>query len=229
MSLFVAPVSVIKKLEKLFRNILWNDKDGNHKSHLVKYDVVTCEKSRGGLGVKKLQILNSSLIMKWLWRFGTEKEALWRIIIAEKYGEEPFGWNSKISKAAYGCSVWKGICKFFSPFSSNIRMQVGDGNNTSFWGDRWIADIPLREQFPAVYAVCENKGAAVAEVRTIENGLINWNLNISRRVHDNVINELTTLLHLLDNFQSTGINDLDYRVWQRQILNGTFSVKSCYH
>lgn len=38
MSLFIAPASVVKKLERIFRNFLWNDKDNNHKSHLVRWD-----------------------------------------------------------------------------------------------------------------------------------------------------------------------------------------------
>lgn len=109
MSLFVAPVSVIKKLERVFRNFLWDDKDNNHKTHEVKWDVANLTKDQGGLGVKQLRSLNIALIMKWLWRFGNKKIALWRTIVAEKYGEDPFGWYTKKTKASYGCSIWRGV------------------------------------------------------------------------------------------------------------------------
>lgn len=194
MSLFMAPIATIKKLERLFRNFLWNDKDGSKKTHLVRREMAKCNKDNGGLGVKDLKMLNASLLMKWMWQFGYEKLALWRIIVAEKYGEDSFGWLTKPTKKAYGCSVWKPICKNVEFFSFNCKMQVGDGSLTSFWGDRWLTDTPLKDLYPDVYAVSVGKEATVAEVRILDNDMISWNLNISRRVYDGVILELTSLL-----------------------------------
>lgn len=166
MSLFIAPASVVKKLERIFRNFLWNDKENLHRAHLVGWEVVNCPKDKGGLGIKQLHYFNIALIMKWLWRFGCERDALWRIIVAENNGEDILGWFPKFPKSACGCSVWKGISNFLELFISNYKLQVGNGALTSFWGDTWLAPMPLKVQFPSVFAAANNKEKIVAEVRS---------------------------------------------------------------
>ncbi|XP_026410093.1 uncharacterized protein LOC113305226 [Papaver somniferum] len=174
-------------------------------------------------------MMNIALIMKWLWRFGCEKTTLWRTIVAE-HDKDPLGWSTKTQKSAYGCSIWKGVCKFDEDFKSNYMMQVGDENHTSFWNDIWISNIPLRVQFPATYAISGSKSAVAAEVIVFESGMVSWNLDIYRRVYDGVITELTSLLLLLDNFQSNSTTtDSDKRIWLGEKANGIFSVKSCYN
>ena len=48
-------------------------------------------KSSGGLGLGSLENKNWALFAKWWWRFGEEKETLWRRLIASKYGENKWG------------------------------------------------------------------------------------------------------------------------------------------
>ena len=38
--------------------------------------------------MKDLGCLNKALLSKWLWRFVTEREALWNDVIRAKYGEQ---------------------------------------------------------------------------------------------------------------------------------------------
>ena len=42
--------------------------------------------SSGGLGIRNLRTFNVALLGKWLWRFGQERDALWRQVIEVKYG-----------------------------------------------------------------------------------------------------------------------------------------------
>ena len=49
-------------------------------------------KSSGGLGLGSLENKNLALLAKSWWRFGEEKEAFWRRLIASKYGEDKWGW-----------------------------------------------------------------------------------------------------------------------------------------
>lgn len=117
---------------------------------------------KGGLGVKQLKFFNMALIMKWLWRSGCDKTAIWREIITGKYGEDPLGWRTNTSNQQYGCSVWRGILKFIEIFKSNYKMKVESGESGCFLGDRWIIDDPLKTQFPAIYTVTSSKGKTVA-------------------------------------------------------------------
>ena len=62
------------------------------KPHLVNWDTVCLDKRKGGLGVRRLSILNRALLCKWNWRFANERENFWRHVISRKFGEEEGGW-----------------------------------------------------------------------------------------------------------------------------------------
>ena len=52
----------------------------------MKSDKVIKPKVAGGLGLGSLGFKNWSMFAKWWWRFGEERDALWRRVIVEKYG-----------------------------------------------------------------------------------------------------------------------------------------------
>ena len=63
------------------------------KAHLVNWEVVCVDKKKGGLGLRKLALLNKALLSKWIWRFACDKENLWKKVILVKYGQEALGWS----------------------------------------------------------------------------------------------------------------------------------------
>ncbi|XP_026378390.1 uncharacterized protein LOC113272807 [Papaver somniferum] len=83
MSLFEMHVSVIKKLEKIMRDFLWNYNKGKKKIHLVKWRTLCIRKNLGGLGIKSLKKMNKALLSKWTWRFAVEDGILWKAIVSE--------------------------------------------------------------------------------------------------------------------------------------------------
>ena len=46
------------------------------------------------LAIRNLRCFNEALLGKWLWRFGSEKDVLWRTVIRVKYGSEEGDWCS---------------------------------------------------------------------------------------------------------------------------------------
>lgn len=137
---------------------------GKKKLHLVKWPDVGKRRKFGGLGVKSLRKMNKALLSKWQWRFAIEKTALWRSIIAEKYGTEALNWFSKYPTVTYGRSLWKGIMKCSSIFRSHIRFKVNYGTGTRFWMDNWLTDEPLHSKYPNLFVVSREKNLTVAEV-----------------------------------------------------------------
>jgi hypothetical protein len=69
LSLFLIPVSVAKKLERLQREFLWSGLGDETKFHLVNWNRVCSPIKVGGLGVRNIIKFNQALLGKWLWRF----------------------------------------------------------------------------------------------------------------------------------------------------------------
>ena len=88
-SLFKMPKSVISRLEKFQRDFLLGE--GSSKFHLVNWRIVSQGKEKGGLGVRRLYLLNRALLGKWAWRFAVEDNSIWKSCINSKYGTEEGG------------------------------------------------------------------------------------------------------------------------------------------
>ena len=86
LSLFPIPAGVAHRLEKIQRDFLWTGMGAETKFHLVSWSNICEPIQHGGLGVKDLQRFNKALLGKWLWRYGTDRAALWRQVVAAKYG-----------------------------------------------------------------------------------------------------------------------------------------------
>ena len=77
------------------------------KVHLVKWEVVCGDKEKGGLGIRKLTLMNKALLGKWNWKFASDKEALWKQVLVAKYGQEDYGLRTKKAVGAFRVGVWK--------------------------------------------------------------------------------------------------------------------------
>ena len=95
LSLFPIPAAVANRIEKLQRNFLWGGIGDEPKFHLVNWATICSPVASGGLGIRKVRLFNEALLRKWLWRFGMERAALWRQVIAVKYGCEWGGWCTR--------------------------------------------------------------------------------------------------------------------------------------
>ncbi|GKA64936.1 hypothetical protein Tco_0764643 [Tanacetum coccineum] len=92
----------------------------------------------GGLGVGSLLAKNLSLLGKWKWRFLTKKEALWRIVIKEFYGDSG-GFGSSVGFSGPNgiwCDIIKAVedIEIIDPsFERSFHIKVLNGANVSFW------------------------------------------------------------------------------------------------
>ena len=121
-----------------------------------------------------------ALLAKRWWRFGEERDSLWRTIITSKYGSRNRDWDSNEVLSSYGVCLWKGISKVFDDFIKGIRLKVGMGDRVRFWEDLWCGDTPLKLSFPILYEAADNKGALVSSYMEREADRILW-FNISMK------------------------------------------------
>jgi hypothetical protein len=126
LSLFLVPMSVANRIEKIQRDFLWGGMGDEHKLHLVSWNQVCHPLRAGGLGIRNVLKFNEALLGKWLWRYATESEALW-CIIKEKYEEQDGGWCSKEVSRPFGVGLWKHIRRGWDLFARNVRFEVGLG------------------------------------------------------------------------------------------------------
>ena len=116
---------------------------------------------------------NVSFLAKWVYRFKTENDALWVQIIKSIHGEEGLFTTPKREKSHACC--WKSILdrlSHLSVFSLNptdcIQVDIGDGNGTRFWSDMWSEQGILKEKFPRIFALEDNKECSVWDRLSVE-------------------------------------------------------------
>ena len=163
-SLFLIPVGVAHWLEKLQREFLWSGMGESTKFHFVNWFDIIEPLQSGGLAIQNLLRFNQALLVKWLWRYGVERGALWRKVIDVKYGSMWGGWCSDIFWGPYGISLWKNIRKDWPSFSKALSFEVGDGAKVHFSHDRWCGTLCLKEAFPEFFSISRNQDALVAVI-----------------------------------------------------------------
>ena len=105
--------------------------------------------------------INEALKSKRLWRFAKDEHALWRKVIASKYGVDNSRWWCKKSPNAHGVGCWKSILKGLELFKTLVRFKVKNGSNVLFWQDVWCAVSSLKTQFPNLFRLARFKDAMV--------------------------------------------------------------------
>jgi hypothetical protein len=69
MSAFILPKWVIREIDVIRRNFLWKGSDTNSKKlYLANWDLICRPKSKWGLGIINLEMMNIALIKKWYWK-----------------------------------------------------------------------------------------------------------------------------------------------------------------
>ena len=54
------------RIEKFQRDFLWGGLGDGFKHHLVNWSTICSPVAKGGLGVRKVEVVNRALVGKWL-------------------------------------------------------------------------------------------------------------------------------------------------------------------
>ena len=198
LSLFPIPMSIARRIEKLQRDFLWGGLEEEHKFHLVNCHQVCTPIYDGGLGIRDVAIFNKALLGKWLWRYSTEPNSLWRQVIDSKYGGQGNFWVSNRVNTPHGVSLWRHIRAGWDVFSQHISYTVGDGSRLRFWHDMWCGDLPLRSQFPSLFQLARAPEASVADLCHFQGTNCVWDIAFNRSVQDwelEMIESFMTLIY----------------------------------
>ncbi|GJZ89940.1 putative RNA-directed DNA polymerase [Tanacetum coccineum] len=205
-SLFLAPKRVINYLEKLRRNFFWGVTLDCNKMAWIGWKNVCSSYSCGGLGIGNLHAANLAMLIKWWWRFHTEKNTLWKDIIISIHGLT--GGYGSIPARSAPLSPWKTIicldkqlsCANISLESIFIR-QVRDGSLFRFWLDKWIGAVTLKTMFPRLFSMELHKQCTNRDIFSSNNGFQQFNFKWRRPIRNGPeATQLNGLLDLLSDF-----------------------------
>ena len=137
------PKGVIKQLELMRRDFFWGRHEEGRPIPWVKWSIACKQRKNGGLGIIGIEDMNLSLLAKWIWRFRKEQNATWVKIINSIHGNETCLEEDQLKKM-HSCT-WRNILlklKRLDSFHLNVpyllQVNIGNGEDTSFWEDKWI-------------------------------------------------------------------------------------------
>nr|GEV25337.1 RNA-directed DNA polymerase, eukaryota [Tanacetum cinerariifolium] len=180
------PLSVLRMLEFIRSHFFNGHELRSNKATRVKWNSVLASKEKGGLGVSSLYVLNRGLMLKWVWRFYSQKTSLWARVNKAIYGDD--GKVGKVTNAKIR-SCWMYIVNEISVLKNQgvnvfdfMRLKLGNGVTTAFWEDNWIGGNVLKDLYPRIYALETCKSVTVSKKLTdssLDNSWV-WSLESSR-------------------------------------------------
>ena len=165
---------------------------------LVRWATMCLDKSKGGVGTKSFSKMNKAMLYKWSWRFGNDKNALWRKVICCKYGESVGGWHTYDLRGGYETSLWKEIRKEWFGFIQNAVFVLGDDRRINFWNDVWCGEKSLSSSFASLFSLAVNKEAKVTDIWESRGGTGCWFPTFIRPLNDWELEEMIRFLKTLD-------------------------------
>ncbi|GJT46976.1 sodium/hydrogen exchanger 6 [Tanacetum coccineum] len=159
-------------LEKLMRGFLWCQGEMKKGKAKVAWESICFPKDEGGLGIRRLDTFNISLMATHIWSIVMNKESLWvRWIHSYKLMGRSF-WDVPMrSCVSWG---WRKLLQIRDTIRPCMWYQIGNGTKAFVWFDRWCNECPLNQ----VKTVCQitNHGFSMKDkvVDVMHNGKWSW-------------------------------------------------------
>jgi hypothetical protein len=222
-----------KRMVSLQRNFLWGGGLEVKKMCWVSWDRICQPKEKGGLGIKNMELFNSSLLCKWKWRCLEDRANPWNELLRFRYGSPVanFLHNEGKERLKHASIWWRDVwnlgCELEGGwFGDNIRSKLGDGNDIVFWKDKWIGSVTLRDLFPSLFNKATHPDSMVTTMGFWYHDSWTWNFEWVAELSDTETEFVQELLLLLVAVQPRR-DEVDRRKWVA-LEAGFFTVKSAY-
>ncbi|KAL9669607.1 hypothetical protein QQ045_007154 [Rhodiola kirilowii] len=112
LSILPVPNVVIKSIERLMRNFLW-DRGNSSRHHWIKWETICTPKDEGGLGIRKLSDVKKCLLNKLAWRF-LQNQSIWAQFARDKY-----------LHSSYTSATWTALKPYISKMRRDTCWEIG--------------------------------------------------------------------------------------------------------
>lgn len=142
MQMFLLPVSLCEKFDRLNRHFLWGvNEDRKWFLALRSWDRICIPKSTGGLGLRRTRDVNMAFITKLGWQLCTELERMWVKLIWSRYlrGRRITDFQSTLHASSW---IWPGIKKCKELLDVGLCLRIGQHSLALIREDPWIPNLP---------------------------------------------------------------------------------------
>ncbi|GAU45807.1 hypothetical protein TSUD_87100 [Trifolium subterraneum] len=133
----IIPNSILQEVQRLQRDFIWGDSIHGIKHHAVRWELISTPKYRGGLGLRRLEIMNKACLMKLGWELNHNDVGLWSAVLEGKYGRDI---NNLVNAQAKNndSSLWRILVHLQQDIDRFSCWAVGDGSKVHAWESFWI-------------------------------------------------------------------------------------------
>ncbi|XP_057809058.1 uncharacterized protein LOC131023530 [Salvia miltiorrhiza] len=186
-----------------------------------------------GLGFRNIEFFNKALVGKWLWRYLEGGGSLWTKIVKSIYGELVWGDEGiRLSRKGKSGTGWWGKIISLGGNSNcewllnKIERRVGNGSNTSFWGQKWVGGSTLKLVFPRLFQLSSNKEARIGDLGKWVEGKWMWDLSWRRELRAREMEMVQLLYSFIANFTLCACEE-DRWIWAAS-PDGVYTTKAAY-
>ncbi|GJZ54066.1 RNA-directed DNA polymerase, eukaryota, reverse transcriptase zinc-binding domain protein [Tanacetum coccineum] len=137
------PNDVIKDINKILKDFLWNQNDGTKGRPKVAWKKVCRFKQKGGLWLKDLGVWNRAMIVKHLWHIVTDKESLWVKWVNTENLKGRSLWEVEENKNDSPLDQFINYRTMYDGrFRANMTVKEWMKPSNGMWPDGWTSKFP---------------------------------------------------------------------------------------
>lgn len=182
---------------------------------MVAWDNICTPKCEGGLGLRQMKCWNKAHLAKHIWHICTNHEDLWTVWARKVLLRNESFWKAKIPA---DCSFsWRKILKLRPCIENFMKIQIGDGRQTSLFYDSWLDSGRLIDRL-----TCPDEASVWGQDLLVSN----WRRDNQWAVPDSFVRRHPDLAANILSVQLS--NQADTAVWSLT-KSGHFTTASCYN